>query len=68
MPSRGVTSSPFFADKKKAGHGKFGKRTQRPNIYFRLSSVDLMYWMNPSEVTRTLQIAFVLQEHTNDEG
>ena len=69
MHLRGVTKSLFFLPaKESAGHGKFGKRKQRPNMYSCLFSVDQMFWLNPSEVTRTRRRSSVRQDQPNDEG
>ena len=59
----------FCMQKERAGHGKFGKRTQRQHIHSCLvSPVNLMCWMNTSEVTRTLLRTSVRQDNPNYES
>ena len=59
----------FLPAKKREGHGKVGKRTQRPHNYAFLSlcrGPDLL--VNTSKATRMLRRAFVRQNQPNDEG
>ena len=53
----------FLPAKEMARHDKFGERIQRPNTISCLSSVDLVYWTNPSEGRFVVQ-----QDQLNDEG
>ena len=58
----------FLPAKEMAKHDKFGERIQRLNMISCLSSVDLVYWINPSEVSSTLRRTSVQQDQLNDEG